>query len=80
MVETIIETETRYEQLNNIDLLMLVRRGFISLHILDWKIFYEKYLQEYDLTGSKMQAYSNVAEDYNVSIDTIKRAVKYMTS
>ena len=82
MVEEIIEakTENRYDVFNRIDLVHLVNRGILSVHLLDWKLFYEKFTLDYIKTGKKMQSYQNIAEDYNVSVDTVKRAVKYMTT
>lgn len=78
MVE--IEDETRYETLKRIDLVKLVRRGILSVHLLDYITFYESFLKDYEITNRKYQSYENVAEDYKVSFDTIRNAVKYMKS
>lgn len=78
MVE-IQENETRYELFKRIDVVMLVRRGILSVHLLDYITFYEDFLKDYKKTNRKYQSYQNVAEDYNVSFETIKKAVSYMT-
>lgn len=82
MVECEIEakTENRYDLFQKIDTVRLVTKGILSVHLLDWIIFYEKFLIDFEKTGAKCQSYQNVAEDYNVSFDTVKRAVKYMSS
>lgn len=82
MVEQIIESkvQNRYQLFEKIDLVFLVQRGIVSVHLLDWKIFYERYLIEYKKTKSKLQSYQNVAEDFNVHVNTIRKAVKYMKS
>ena len=78
MVE--VQEPTRYEVFKNIDLVMLVRRGILSVHLFDWLTFYEDFLKDYETTGKKYQSYQNVAENYNVSFETIKNAVRYMTN
>ena len=56
----------------------LIRRGIISLKILDYKVYYERFVHELKITGSKEQAYINASEEYNVCDNTIRNAVKYM--
>lgn len=75
-----VTTETRYEVLTNINLQKLICLGILPCHLLDWKLFYEKYESELIENNSKEQAYQNTADEYGVSTKTVKRAVKFMTS
>jgi len=86
MVETIIETESRYEQLLKIDLLMLVRRGFVPVHLMDWKQIYETYLNELQLAkknktiGSVGVAQQATADEFKLSLRHIQNVINYMTN
>lgn len=41
---------TRYETINSLgaEFMKLTGKGLIPLHILDWKVYYESYLEEMD--------------------------------
>ncbi len=62
---------------NDINFLILLRRGVIPLSILDKKVYYEFYINELK-TVNKTQAIANTAEEYKVSERTIIRAVDFM--
>lgn len=57
--------------------LELLRRGIISLKILDYKVYYERYISELQRV-SICQAISNTAEEFRVSERTIRNAINYM--
>lgn len=58
--------------------LELIQKGFISLNILNYKVYYERFLLEFAIMDDKVQAVVNASEEYNVSTKTIERAIKYM--
>ena len=64
---------------NDTNFLVLLRKGVIPLIVLDYKCYYESYLNELKKV-SKTQAITNVAEDYNKSERTIRRAIKFMSN
>lgn len=69
-----------YDFLKNIDnrlFLELVRRGVIPVHIMDYMVVYETYLQQ--LTENKKSvAITYCAERYNCSERTIHNIVNFM--
>ncbi len=57
--------------------LELVRRGVIPVHIMDYMVVYETYLQQ--LTENKKSvAITYCAERYNCSENTIRNIVNFM--
>jgi hypothetical protein len=73
--------QTTYEVIKKIEsdpfCLELMRRGIITLKILDYKVYYERYLSELQRV-SICQAITNTAEEFNVSERTIRNAINYM--
>jgi len=73
--------QTNYEIVKRIEsddfCLELLRRGIISLKILDYKIYYERYISE-SKRFSICQAITNTAEEFKVSERTIRNAINYM--
>jgi DNA-directed RNA polymerase specialized sigma54-like protein len=57
--------------------LQAIRRGIMPIVVMDYRLYYEKYIQERKGV-SKMQAITNVSEEYGVSESTVKRAVRFM--
>lgn len=66
--------------------LSLLSKGVIPLSVLDKKVYYEFYklqcqeLESESRKGWKMDAITITAEEFNVSENTIYRAIKTMTS
>jgi len=72
---------TRFEIIKELEndpkFYLLLKKGFISLTVLDKKCYYERFLLELK-NCNKGQAISNTAEEYNTSDMTIRRAIKFM--
>lgn len=66
------------ERENDSVFLDMLRKGIISLGVLDKKVYYERYLVELEATGNNWQAVINTADEFNVSEATVRRAVKFM--
>lgn len=62
---------------NDTMFMLLLKKGIIPISILNYKCYYEKYLQELK-TVKKVQAIANASEDYNVHENTIRNAIKFM--
>lgn len=77
MVATEIKTETRYEVLNNIDLNKLTCLGILPVHLLDWKFYYEKYLEERENHCTTV-AVQYICDEYGIGESTVYKIVKYM--
>lgn len=58
--------------------LWLCSKGLASMKVLDYKVFYERYLHELK-DKSKQAAIEYTAIEYNTSVSTVRRAVKLMT-
>lgn len=56
----------------------MLRKGIISLGIMNKKVYYERYLAELEETQNNWQAIINTAEEFEVSEATVRRAVKFM--
>jgi len=73
--------QTNYEIIKKIEnddfCLDLIRRGIITLKILDYKVYYERYISELQRV-SICQAITNTAEEFRVSERTIRNAINYM--
>ena len=73
--------ETTYNLIKKIEndtlFMILLRKGLISLSILDRKCYYERYMLERKSHG-KCQSVQNAAEEYRVSEMTIRRAITFM--
>lgn len=65
------------KKIDNILFLELVRRGVIPVHIMDYMVVYETYLQQ--ITNNKKSvAITYCAERYNCSENTIRNIVNFM--
>ena len=62
---------------NDLNFLILLRKGVIPLAVLDKKVYYEYYLNQQQMVN-KSQAITNTAEEYHVSERTIIRAIDFM--
>lgn len=62
---------------NDLNFLILLRKGVIPLAVLDKKVYYEYYLNQQQMVN-KSQAITNTAEEYHVSEKTIIRAINFM--
>ena len=76
---------TRYQILTNLgdDLIKLMAKNIIPVHILDWKVYYEAYLREMEATGKsgrtkKTRAAGIVAENYKLSERNVFKIIAYM--
>jgi hypothetical protein len=70
---------TRYETITNLGegFLKLISAGIVSVHLLDWKVYYEYYLQEAKKNKTS-EAVNMVAANYDVSKRHVQRIVAYM--
>ena len=55
----------------------LFKKGLVSLKVMDYKIYYERFLFELE-KNRKAQAITNVAEEYNISERTVRNAITKM--
>lgn len=62
---------------NNSDFLFLLNKGIIPLSVLDKKCYYERYLKELKYY-KRTKAIERVADEYNISEMTVRRAVNFM--
>lgn len=77
MVSNTYEYIKRVE--NDSDFLFLLRKGIISLSVMDKKVYYERYLLELR-RNKKSQSITNTAIEFNVSDKTIRRSIDFMES
>jgi hypothetical protein len=74
---------TNYELAKKIETdpfsLTLMKRGILSLIILDYKVYYERYLLE-KKGERKGIAITNTADEFKVSEGTIRNAITFMVS
>lgn len=77
---------SRYETISNLgdDLIKLMGKGIIPVHILDWKVYYEAYvkqkeslLKEYG-KPRKTWAAGMVADEYDISERTMFSVISFM--
>lgn len=57
----------------------LLQKGIISLKIMSYKVYYERFKQEEQRFG-KVQALTNTADEFRVTEKTIRNAVNFMES
>ncbi len=62
---------------NDLNFLLLLKKGVIPLSVLDKKVYYEYYLNQRKTTN-KAQSITNTSEEYKVSERTIIRAIDFM--
>lgn len=77
---------TRYETITSLgdDLIKLMGKSIIPVHILDWKVYYEAYLKQTELLlkeygkPRKTWAAGMVADEYNISERTMFNVIAFM--
>ncbi len=74
--------ETTYQFIkrieNNQDFLTMLKKGFIPLSLLDKKVYYEYWKDDFKKTKSKTQSILNTSEEYDKAEITIRRAINIM--
>lgn len=75
MVNNTYEYIKRVE--NDSDFLFLLRKGIISLSVMDKKVYYERYLLELK-RKKKSDSILSTAIEFKVSTDTVRRAIYFM--
>lgn len=65
------------KKIDNMLFLELVRRGVIPVHIMDYMVVYETYLQQI-INNKKSVAITYCADRYNCSENTIRNIVNFM--
>lgn len=73
---------TNYDFLKSIEqklFLELVKRGIIPIHIMDYLLIYETYLNEIK-TNKKSVCITFCSDKYNLSERTIRRVIEFMTT
>lgn len=70
---------SRYETITSLgdDFLKLINAGIVSVHLLDWKVCYEAYLQ-YMEKEKHSEAINLVAAHFDVSRRQTERIIAYM--
>jgi len=79
---------TRYETIQQLgeEFITLISKGFIPIHLLDWKVYYEAYLKETDLRKQrqakvrKTHVACAIADEYNISERTMFTVIAFMQS
>ncbi len=77
---------TRYETITGLgaEFMKLTGKGLIPLHILDWKVYYESYLEEMEYQRRhfkkprKTAAAGTVAERYRITERTVFNIIAFM--
>lgn len=62
------------------DFAWMLKKGIIPVKVLDYKCYFEKWLQYTERGNSNAQAYTYTADDFGVSENTIRNAVNMMKS
>lgn len=70
---------TRYEKIKSLgdEFFKLIKAGLIPVHLLDWKVYYEAYIQHCEKEKPN-EAACMVAAHYDISKRTTFRIIKYM--
>lgn len=77
---------TRYDRIINLgdEFLILVKQGLIAVTLLDWKVYYEAYVQQRETHQknftkfSKEEVVRTVAEHYDISRSQLFRIISFM--
>lgn len=88
MIAQTIYGMTRYDYIISLgdNTLKLIAKSLVPLHILDWKVYYEAYLNELDLqkknTGKvkKEDAVLNVTATYDIGRRQLYNIIKFWES
>ena len=70
---------SRYETILSLNenFLLLINKGLVPVHLLDWKVYYESYIEHCKI-HKKYEAANIVAAHYDVSQRQMRRIVAYM--
>jgi hypothetical protein len=60
-------------------LVCTIKNGILSPIYLDYLKIYEDYLKMRSHNVSKMQAYTNISEDYSVSETTVRKIIRLLS-
>lgn len=79
---------TRYETIQHLgeEFIMLISKGFIPVHLLDWKVYYEAYLKESALQRTKYgrvrktHVACTIADEFNISERSVFTVIAFMES
>lgn len=79
---------TRYQTITSLgdNLLKLVNKRLIPIHILDWKVYYEAYLAEKESSAksriktNKTQIIYNLAGHFDITERTLYNVIAFMES
>lgn len=79
---------TRYDKIVNLgeEFLVLVQSGLVSIILLDWKVYYEYYINQMELQRKnftkprKIEAMHLTADHYDLSKRHVERIVAFMES
>jgi hypothetical protein len=77
---------TRYQTIASLGdtFLTLMGKGLIPVHLLDWKVYYEAYVNEYELLlkehgrPKKTHAAQHIAHDFDISRRTMFYIISFM--
>ncbi|MBE99320.1 hypothetical protein [Flavobacterium coralii] len=71
---------TRYETIIELGdkFVKLIGKGFVPVHLLDWKVYYEAYLEEKQVQKSKRQAVLTLMAKYPISEKHLYQIIKFM--
>jgi len=77
---------TRYETINNLgdNFIKIMSKGLMPVHLLDWKVYYEAYLEQANLMlkeygkPKKTKAAEITAAMYNISDRTVFSIIAFM--
>lgn len=71
---------TRYETIIELGdtFMQLMAKGFIPVHILDYKVYYEAYLAHRELKCIKSDAVDKVAIHYDISKRKVYHIISFM--
>ena len=63
---------------NSQEFLLLIKKGLLPLSILDKKVYYEYFINDFKNTNSSSQSVTNTSEEFDKSERTIFRAIQFM--
>ena len=63
---------------NSQEFLLLIKKGLLPLSILDKKVYYEYFIDDFKKTNSSSQSVTNTSEEFDKSERTIFRAIQFM--
>jgi len=63
---------------NSTEFLSLIKKGLLPLSILDKKVYYEYFLNDFEKTNLKSESLRNTSEEFDKCERTIIRAIEFM--